>query len=75
LYPLRSYACAAPCGWQGTLASLSAVQRRKRQARWLLTIGLLVAGGGWAAWTYRAELLWTPAAPEPDVEEAASAPQ
>ncbi len=69
VYPVRAYACAAGCGWRGTLVSTSAFARRKRLARRVLVIVLLTAGGGWAVWSYRADLIWSPA-PSPDSEEA-----
>jgi hypothetical protein len=62
-YPVRAFACAAGCGWQGVLTWASALARRKRQARWVLLAAGLAAGSGWAVWRYRAELAWTPPSP------------
>ena len=63
LYPVRSYACTAECGWSGLLASLSGLERRKRHIRLLLAFTALVIAAGLFWWRFGAELVWSPARP------------
>jgi hypothetical protein len=63
LHPVRSYVCTPECGWSGVLASLSGLQRRKRQMRLVFALVVLAAASALFWSRFGDELNWSTVRP------------